>query len=239
MGAQQSIASSENYANLSANTNVAVNESCSAQQSILAQPETIVIGTIKCDDQQIGNVTVAQQATCQNQQQVSILSKVVADQTANSIARNQFPSSLFSQAIAESSNFVDVQNNVAAIMQSTCNNAQNVTVGKRSLNVGAITGKTCDIFNTDITQNSICLQNIQADITNSTETNQTATATASNGIDLGQLLALLLVLLLFIVLIILVVPLGIFGGLGKFITGTASGSVKVAGLSVKEAAGVL
>jgi len=239
MGGQLSVATSSNIANIQANTNVATNESCGAQQYISIQGETIVIGTINCTGGiNIGNVSSSQQATCNNQQQVSVLSKVVADQTATSKATNGL--GFLNAAIATANNYVDVQNNITAIMQSNCQNMQNVTVGQRTMTAQNIISQgTCDIFNSNFTQNSACLNNIIADITNSTETNQTASATASNGVDLGQLLLILIIILAILFAIILLPFLlfsGVLGGAVKTVGGVGRAGGATARLAAELAA---
>ena len=239
MGGQLSVATSSNIANIQANTNVATNESCGAQQFITIQGETIVIGTINCAGGiNLGNVTSSQVATCNNQQQVSVLSKVVADQTATSKATNGL--GFLNAAIATAQNYIDVQNNITAIMQSSCQNMQNVTVGLRTMTAQNIISQgTCNIFSDSFTQNSACLNNIIADITNSTDTNQSASATASNGLDLGQLI-ILLILILVILLVLLILPFllfsGILGGAVKTVGGVGRAGGATAELAARLAA---
>lgn len=239
MGAQVSKATSSNIADIQANTNVSTLESCGAQQIIVTQNETIIIGNINCGgDINVGNVTASQAATCNNQQQVSVLSKVVADQTATSTAKNGL--GFLNAAIATADNYIDLQNNITAIMQSNCQNIQNITVGQRTFTAQNINSPgTCNIFNDNFTQNSVCLNNIIADITNSNDTNQSASATASNGVDLSGLL-LILIVILAIILVIVLAPLFLFSGIlgggvkavGKGVGGTLNLANELASLGI-------
>ena len=174
------------------NTNVASQESCNNSQIIQSDKTTFVAGNIECEDFSVGNVTATSAATCEQYNQVAILSKVVADQTATSEAATGI--GLFDGASSQANTFIDVQNNISAIIAASCTNSQKINIGERSFTAGNISGRKCNIFNDLFTQEAACLQTLEADITNSTETSQTAKSKATSGLDLGQIILFLVVL---------------------------------------------
>ena len=186
-------ATASNIALLQANTQVASQESCNNNQIVSYGPTKVTLGTVYCTDLNVGNITATSQAVCNQYSEIAILSKVMADQlaTAESLA------SLLGfgeQALANASSYVNVQNNIAAIMAASCTNSQKVNVEERSFTAGVISGETCNIFNGAFTQEAACLQTLKADIQNTTEVSQTTNAKATAGLDLGQLILFLLLL---------------------------------------------
>jgi hypothetical protein len=102
---------------------------------------------------------------------------------------------VFNAAIASSTNIVDIQNNVAATIASTCTNSQKNEIGNRTITVDGFWGHgDCNILNVGITAEQACVNNTTLDVTSDTEASQTATATAKNGVDLGQLILILLLI---------------------------------------------
>jgi hypothetical protein len=186
-------ATSSNIALLSANTNVSTQESCNNNQVINSSSIKVNIGTINCQTLLVGNLTATSKATCNQYAEIAVMAKVLADQVANS----ESSASLLGfaeQALANATNFVQVQNNVSALLAASCTNSQKVNIGERSFTAGVISGETCEIFNGAFSQEASCLQTLKADITNTTEVSQTATAKATAGLDLGQLILFLLLL---------------------------------------------
>lgn len=205
------------------------NESCGASQDITFNKVNVVIGSINCKgDVKIGNISVQQNAQCSNNQQISVLSKIVADQAAKTNSSTGL--GFLDAAIAESSTFIDMQNNIAAYMSASCYNSQKIVVGTQNYNIGNIVSDaSCSLFNSAFSQNSACVNDIIASFTNTNTLSQVASATATAGLDLSQILAILVVIL--IILAIVFIAPGLFsasiGGssLGKIfkIGGTDTG----------------
>lgn len=213
-----------NYALLNANTNVASQESCNNMQVVEVSETTATFGSINCQNFTFGKTQVTANQTCNQYSQIAILAKVVADQSAKSesIAGIGF----FEQAKAEAVNYIQVQNNLSAIIAASCTNSQKLSVGTRTFTAGTITGEQCDIYSTLITQEAMCLQTVFADITNSTETSQDATAKATAGLDLGQILLFLIILCVVgfvLALLGAVIRSMLRGGSASDILGTKSG----------------
>ena len=185
-------ATASNIALLEANTNVSTQESCNNAQIINADSVSVTIGTVNCELFNLGNITATSQAVCNQYQEIAVLSKVLADQIAASEASTGL--GVFSQATANASSFVDVQNNISVLLAASCTNSQKVNIGKRSFTAGILTGKACNIFNGAFSQEAACIQTLKSDITNTTEVSQTTTAKATAGLDLGQLILFLLLL---------------------------------------------
>lgn len=215
MGANASTAIATAVAEVSANTTVNVNEACAANQDIQFDPVNVVIGSVNCTGGvNISNISVTQNATCNNTQQIAILSKIVADQAAKTDSSTGL--GFLNNAIALSSTFIDMQNNIAAFMSSSCYNSQRVVVGKQTYQVGnVISGGLCNIALSNFSQNSACVNDIMAQITNDNQLSQVATATATAGVDLGELLGILFVIFLIMALLFLAVPLVTAGIGGK------------------------
>lgn len=194
-------------ARLQANTNVSSNASCSASQSVTLKGGTFLIDKIDCKGKiTVGSVKSNQTAVCNNQTQVAILSKIISDQAATSEAASGI-GSILNDASANSNTFVDIQNNVSAILLSSCSSEQTVTIENRTFKIGTITGeKDCDLLGTETNQQAMCINNIQADITNDTTNKQTADAKATAGADLGQILGILIAICVIMMLAMLFIP---------------------------------
>ena len=201
MGANSSTAMSSNIAKISQNTNVSSQQSCNNSQVIKIGQETVQLGNINCKNFSLGNVTVAANQTCNQYQDVAVTSKVTADQLAQSLAKTGIGA--FDSALAYSSNFIDVQNNLNVIISSSCINSQDISIADRILTAGNISGDECDIFNDGFTQQSACVQTIKADITNSSDIKQTADSKAIAGLDIGDLIALIIAICVMIVLLMI------------------------------------
>jgi hypothetical protein len=201
MGANASTAMSNNIANISQNTNVSSQQSCNNSQIITVGQETVQVGNVSCKNLNIGNVTAVANQTCNQYQDVSVTSKVVADQLAQSLAKTGI--GVFNSAVAYASNYIDVQNNLNTIISSSCINSQDISIADRILTAGNVSGEQCNIFDDGFTQQAACIQTIKADITNSSDISQTAEATAIAGLDLGELIALLIAICVIIVLFML------------------------------------
>ena len=208
MGAANSTRSfASTVARLQANTNIASNASCSATQSVTVKGGTFLIDKIDCKGKiTVGSVRSSQTATCNNQTQVAILSKIINDQAASATS-NSGIGSILNDASANANTFVDIQNNVSAILLSSCSNEQTVTVEDRSFRIGTITGDAdCDLLGTETNQQAMCINNIQADITNDTTNKQSADAKATAGADLGQILGILIAICVIMMLAMLFIP---------------------------------
>lgn len=194
MGGQLSVATAENIARLRNNTNVVSTQNCYNSQVTKIGNTNVTLNNFQCD----GNVSIADfnitsKASCNQYQDISILSKALADQTATSTSSNGL--GFLNAAIASSTNIVDIQNNIAASIASTCTNAQKTEIGDRTIEVNGFKGLgDCSIFNVGISAEQACVNNSTLDITNDSSASQTATATAKNGVDLGQLLLILLLI---------------------------------------------
>lgn len=185
-------ATATNTSIISANTNVSTQESCNNNQVIESGPISVYIGELECGIVDIGNITVTSRAVCQQYTEIAILSKVLADQVAD--ANSETAVAIASMAQANASNYIDVQNNIAAMIAASCTNSQKVNIAQRSFTAGRVSGEECRIFNGTFSQEAACLQTIKADITNSTDVSQTSTAKATAGIDMQQLIIFIIVL---------------------------------------------
>lgn len=182
-----------NVALISANTNVSAQSSCNNSQIVSAKPTSITIGEVDCTNFNVGNTVVTSKATCEQYTSIAILAKVIADQSAK--AESSTGIGIFDQAKANANNYVEVQNNIEAIIAASCTNSQKINLETRSFTAGTIRGENCNIFNESISQEAACIQTVLADVTNTTETNQEASATATAGLDL-QTIALIIGLIL-------------------------------------------
>ena len=181
-------------------------QSCNATQFTEFKKTTVNIDYASCGDNFIlGNITNRQEASCDNTAEVAVLSKVLVDQTAEATSKAGIGA--FSTAIANSNNYSDVQNNINAVMQSSCNNSQQTVVGARVFNIGRLeVGGTCDIANSNFTQQSACINNIQASLTNDSTISQMAKATATAGLDLGALMGILIAIAVILMIVFLGIP---------------------------------
>lgn len=229
-------ATSSNISLLQANTNVSTQESCNNNQIIDSASVKVTVGTVNCTNLLVGNVTATSKATCNQYAEIAVMSKVLADQVASSESTANLLG-LFEQAQANANNYVQVQNNVAALLAASCTNSQKVNIGDRSFTAGIINGETCEIFNGAFSQEAACLQTLKADITNTTEVSQTAVAKATAGTDLGQLILFLLLIFgggFLLMLFAALVKAILTGGLGGATKSASSGLFGSGGLSIAE-----
>jgi len=191
MGGQLSVATADNIARLRNNTSIVSTQNCYNSQVTKMGDTNMTINNFNCQGAaNIGIFSVTSKATCSQYQDISIISKAITDQMATSTSSNGL--GFLNAAIASSSNLVDIQNNVAASIASTCTNSQKNELGNRTITVDGFWGHgDCNILNVGITAEQACVNNTTLDITSDTEASQTATATAKNGVDLGQLLLIL------------------------------------------------
>jgi hypothetical protein len=194
MGGQLSIATADNIARLRNNTSVVSTQNCYNSQFTSIGDTTMIITNFNCQGtSNIGDVNVTSKATCNQYQDISIVSKAITDQMATSQASNGL--GFLNAAIASSSNIVDIQNNVAATIASSCTNAQKTEIGNRSITIDGFWGHgDCNVLNVGITAEQACVNNTTLAVTTDSEASQTATATAKNGVDLGELLLILLLI---------------------------------------------
>lgn len=238
MGANFSIATAENYASIQANTDVSSQASCNNNQVISTDSVTFVANQILCENVNIGGLTANSLATCDQYQNIAILSKVLADQRAK--AESETGLGWFNMALASSENSVEIQNNIAALIATSCTNSQKVNIGKRSYTLGVVQGKTCNLLQDAISQEAVCIQNIIAEVTNDTALSQDAAAKASAGLDLGQVILFLILIFggLFILMIMGSLVKSILGGGVKATSATdSSGLFGSGGPSLGELSG--
>ncbi len=216
---------SSNVSRLSANTDISTVQSCSATQFTRFEPTTVNINTAECGgDFTLGNISNTQVASCKNSTELAVLSKVLVDQSAKATSKAGI--GIMTTAVANANNFSDVQNNINALMQSSCNNSQQAVVAARVFNIGTLkAGGDCNIANSNFTQQSACINDIMATLTNDSTVSQTAEASATAGLDLGALLGILIAIVVIIMLVFLGIPFMLTVTAG----GKASGALKSAG----------
>ena len=186
-------ATASNISLLSANTAVSSQATCNNNQIISAGPVNVTIGEVDCGTFELGNVTATSQAVCDQYNEIAVTSKILADQTASAESLATLLG-LMNSAKANANNYVQVQNNIAALLAASCTNSQKVNIADRSFTAGRVRGDQCRIFNGAFSQEAACLQTLKADIENTTDVSQTATAKATAGSDLGQLILFLLLI---------------------------------------------
>lgn len=211
-------------------------QSCAATQFTEFKETTVNIDYANCGGGfTLGEITNRQEASCDNTAEVAVLSKVLVDQTAEATSK---AGPGFGSAIANSNNFSDVQNNINAVMQSSCNNSQQTVIGARVFNIGKlIAGGDCDIANSNFTQQSACINNIQASITNDSSISQMAKATATSGLDLGALLGILIAIAVILMIVFLGIPFMLTvttGGAAKKALKSGGGLFNSGGVPVSE-----
>ena len=181
-------------------------ETCNNTQDVqIAASSYVVNGQITCEGGvYIGNNSVIALQSCDQQAQVSVLSKIIADQTATSNAKSGIALGL-DAAYANATNFVDVTNNISAFLAANCMNNQKVSIGVRNYRIDAtINSKgACYIGDNTVSQTAACVQNLIGDFVNDSESSQIASSTASAGFDLAEVLKYLMYLCLAVCLLML------------------------------------
>ena len=240
MGAAASTATATNIAQLNASSSVSTSESCSTVQSIAVAETTIVINNLTCGgDLIVAPTKVTQQSNCLNNSTVAVISKVIADQIATSTTKAgvAIPFTI-SAAVSNSSNFVDIANNISAFIQASCNNQQILNLGKRTFQVGDVVASgDCNIFPLEADQATMCINDIQTSILNDVESRQTAEATATSGLDLADLIKGIIAILALLLLLLIVIPIVITAFTGGTIKNIFTS--KKTGQSIGELKGIL
>lgn len=228
-------ATAANYSLLNANTNVASQESCNNSQVINYDKTTATFGSINCDTFTFGKTVVTAKQTCNQYAQIAVLAKVIADQSAKTEASSGI--GFLNQSKSNSSNYIQVQNNIETIIASSCTNSQKINVQTRSFTAGSISGNQCDIFSDSLSQEAFCIQTVLADIANNVETSQDAEAKATAGLDLQQVilfLILICVVLFVFTLCAAVIRAMLRGGSSKDILKSSGGIFGSGGASISE-----
>lgn len=191
MGAQSS---STNYADISNNIGVNYAASCDASQVVAVHNGTINVANTKCGTLKIDTVTMSSTQNCTFNTKISAIAKATADQTASSKADAGLPAAA-DYVSSDSSNVVDLQNNIEMAINTACGSQQTLTVDNAAIVLnGDLVDGICDLGNTTASQNSTCVMDLDMQLSASGQSAQTATSTAENT-DPAVLLILLGVLL--------------------------------------------
>jgi hypothetical protein len=215
MGAAISTAS--NTSNISNNTSINSTQNCSAASTLDVVNESLTFGLVECKQVNIGGVSDKQTANCNLSTNISAFSKAIADQAASSTAAAQNLSGAGVISSADTSNVVNVQNQIAMAMQSNCGASQNTKVRNKSFSVGTIRSLgACSIAGTDVDQSFACVDDISAQASADASTNQTAKSSAQDGSNFAT----------FLIVIIILVAIFFFCGGPELLAGLFGGSAK-------------
>jgi hypothetical protein len=177
-------------------TNVSSTQNCYNTQYTLVGPSNFVLSNFDCAGGiSINNLNATAQATCNQNVDITVLVKNVLDQTAEAEAKVGLALSIFNAATAESSNIIDLQNNIAAQIYASCSNTQQTVVQERNFVIdGLRSDGYCEIGNIGASAQMACTNRAIVDLTTDNQLKQAASAAATNGLDLGDLLAILLII---------------------------------------------
>lgn len=184
-------ASSTNQSFITNNTSINDSEACNTSQLVYVNngPVTVLNSGIE------GNLTInstdaTEEANCNFNTQITALAKATADQTADSSADTGLPVAL-DFAMSDSSNVVNLQNNIEMAVNSACGAQQTVTVSNTSVVLnGDVVKGAADINQTNSAVNSTCVMDLVQQSSEVAQATQTASATATNT-DLGMLLLII------------------------------------------------
>jgi hypothetical protein len=114
--------------------------------------------------------------------------QATAKATTTGLAAN-----LFNNSIAGSTNILDVQNNIGCAINANCSNSQRSVIKDRVVVVDGLNSVgDCEINNIGITAQMACTNSAKVSLVTDNDIKQTATSTATAGLDLGQLLMFLM-----------------------------------------------
>ena len=174
-------ASSSNISSISNQMSINDQEACLATQVVI-----VTNGNVSLLNDTVGggvwanNTNASNVANCQFNTQISAVAKAIADQTANSSANANLPVAA-DWAISNSSNVVDLQNDIEMSVNETCGSTQNVAVtnGSFVLNCSHIDG-VVDVNSTNSSNSLACVMDLQQQADEEGDSSQTATAKATN-----------------------------------------------------------
>ncbi len=195
MGADQSVATSTNIMKMSNTTNISSTQNCYNSQVTEVDTTNVKVVNTRCDgDVVINNFSASFAASCQQNLDISVLVKNVMDQQATAKATTTgLAANLFNNSIANSTNILDVQNNIGCAINANCANSQRSVIKDRVVVVdGLNSGGSCNINNIGITAQMACTNSAKVNLATDNDIKQTSDSTATAGLDLGQLLMFLM-----------------------------------------------
>jgi hypothetical protein len=195
MGANNSVATSLNVMRMSNTTNISSTQNCYNSQVTEVDTTNIKVVNTHCDgDVNINNFNASFSASCQQNLDISVLTKNVLDQQATAAAKTTgLAANLFNNSIANSTSIMDVQNNIGCAINANCSNSQHSVIKDRVVVVdGLNSGGVCNINDIGITAEMACANSAKISLVTDNDIKQISTATATAGLDLGQLLMFLL-----------------------------------------------
>ena len=193
MGA--AISTATNISNISNNTSINSSQNCSAAQTVDVVNGNLQFGLVECAQVNIEAVTNKQTANCKLSTNISAFSKAIADQAASSKAAAQNLSGAGMISDSDTTNVVNIQNQIAMAMQSNCGASQNTKIRNKSLKVGTIRSKgACTIAGADVDQSFTCVDDMAAQASADGSTNQTATSSAQAGSTLATLIIAIIIM---------------------------------------------
>jgi hypothetical protein len=196
-GPNQSKATATNVMSIKNDTSINTVQNCFNLQHTEIGRTTVNIQNFDCEETiKIGEIFVSAEATCNQSVDISVLTKNVMDQQATSEAKSTGVAlNLMNSATAESNNILELQNNIAAQVYASCSNSQDNFIGERTVNINGLrSGANCNVFNIGLSAQMGCTNSAVLDLTTDNDISQSASAKATSGADLGQLIILLLLI---------------------------------------------
>lgn len=193
-GPNISKATSTNMMSILNTTNVSSTQNCYNTQVTEVAPINVILSNINCDNIDIGNLNATAEQSCYQNANISALTKSVLDQLATSEAKTSgLSANLGNGSIAESTNIIDIQNNISVALSANCDNNQSTNIKERNYQINGLNSKGyCKIADIGISAQMSCANALAVDLTTDSQVSQSASATATAGIDLGQLIIILL-----------------------------------------------
>lgn len=195
-GPNYSRATSTNMMDLLSTTNVSSTQNCYNSQVVEVAKINVNLTNINCDNFDFGNLNATAEQSCYQNANISVLTKSVLDQIATSEAKTSgIAANLANASIAESSNIIDIQNHIAVAVSANCDNNQQINIQERNYQINGLWSKgACKIADIGVSAQMSCANSLGVDLTTDTQVKQSATATATSGLDLAQLIIILLLL---------------------------------------------
>jgi ubiquitin C len=193
-GPNISKATATNMMSMLNSTNVSSTQNCFNTQVTEVAPINVILSNINCDNIDIGNLNATAEQSCYQNANISVLTKSVLDQIATSEAKTSgISANLANASIAESTNIIDIQNNISVALSANCDNNQSTNIKERNYQINGLNSRGyCKIADIGISAQMSCANALAVDLTTDSQVSQSASATATAGIDLGQLIIILL-----------------------------------------------
>ena len=176
---------------LSQNSNININQSCSAQTSQRLKNVAVAIKNADCENFEVGNQVASAALNCQQSSKAAVMAKAALMQDAQAIQGSLGTGS------AKSNNAIDIQQLANENLQARCSSQYNQNISNEVFVVGNLKAKDCLIDNQLMNASASCMQSQEADISQSATAQQTAKSKVKGNMGFFFIMFMIIGLMMF------------------------------------------